>query len=103
MIRRIALLACLAVICGCDKSGGGGGGDAAKTPSADSAAGKSAAAIRVAVVPKGTTHDFWKSIHAGAIKASRELGGVEVIFKGPDREDDRSAQISLMENLIAGD
>src|SRR5262245_31465930 len=24
--------------------------------------------LRIAVVPKGTTHEFWRSIHAGAIK-----------------------------------
>ncbi len=36
---------------------------------------------QIAVIPKGTTHVFWKSIHAGAIKAARELEevGVEVI------------------------
>ena len=36
----------------------------------------------IAVIPKGTTHEFWKSIHAGAVKASRELN-VEIIWKGP--------------------
>ncbi len=35
---------------------------------------------RIAVIPKGTTHVFWKSIHAGAVKAKQELGdsGLEV-------------------------
>jgi aspartate kinase len=28
----------------------------------------------IASSPKGTTHEFWKSVHAGAVKASRELG-----------------------------
>ena len=54
----------------------------------------------IAVVPKGTTHEFWKSVHAGAIKAAQELG-VEIIWKGPLKEDDREAQISVMENLIS--
>ncbi len=27
----------------------------------------------IAVIPKGTTHVFWKSIHAGAVKAEQEL------------------------------
>jgi len=39
---------------------------------------------QIAVIPKGTTHEFWKSIHAGAIKAQRELnaGGrdIEIIW-----------------------
>ena len=29
--------------------------------------------LTIAVIPKGTTHEFWKSIHAGSIKAAREL------------------------------
>ena len=60
---------------------------------------------RIAVIPKGTTHEFWKSINAGAVKASRELGEqgikVEVIWKGPLREDDRDQQIQVVENFIA--
>jgi len=55
--------------------------------------------IRIAVIPKGTTHIFWKSIHAGAIKASQELD-VEVIWKGPLKEDDRDSQIRVMEDFI---
>jgi ribose transport system substrate-binding protein len=58
------------------------------------------AAVTVAVIPKGTTHEFWKSVHAGAVKASRELG-VTVIWKGPLKEDDRDAQISVVEDFIS--
>jgi ABC-type sugar transport system substrate-binding protein len=29
----------------------------------------------IAVIPKGTTHEFWKSVHAGAVKAEQELNG----------------------------
>ncbi len=53
----------------------------------------------LAVIPKGTTHEFWKSIHAGAVKAARELD-VEIIWKGPLKEDDRESQINVMENFI---
>ena len=34
---------------------------------------------RIAVIPKGTTHEFWKSVHAGAVKAGKELD-VDVIW-----------------------
>jgi ribose transport system substrate-binding protein len=57
--------------------------------------------VKIAVIPKGTTHEFWKSVHAGAVKAARELG-VEIIWKGPLKEDDREAQISVVENFITG-
>lgn len=59
---------------------------------------------RIAVIPKGTTHEFWKSIHAGAIKAAQELkaegADVEVIWKGPLREDDREQQVQVVENFV---
>ena len=59
----------------------------------------------IAVIPKGTTHEFWKSIHAGAVKAQQELNGkgvkVEVIWKGPLREDDRDQQIQVVENFTS--
>ncbi len=61
-------------------------------------------AYTIAVIPKGTTHEFWKSIHAGAEKAKLELAGqgvnVTVIWKGPLREDDREQQIQVVENFV---
>ncbi|MGH9332745.1 MAG: ABC transporter substrate-binding protein [Vicinamibacteria bacterium] len=56
--------------------------------------------IVIAVIPKGTTHSFWKAIHAGAVKASKELE-VEVLWKGPAREDDREAQVAEVENFVS--
>jgi len=56
--------------------------------------------LTIAVIPKGTTHSFWVAIHAGAMKAAQELD-VEVIWKGPGREDDRDAQISEVENFVS--
>ncbi len=53
--------------------------------------------LRVAVIPKGTTHIYWKSVEAGAKKAAAELD-VKVTFIGPQREDDRSQQIDLVAN-----
>ncbi|MFL6274396.1 MAG: substrate-binding domain-containing protein [Blastocatellia bacterium] len=83
----IALLALAGVGCGHFKSHKGG------------------KKLTIAVIPKGTTHEFWKSIHAGAIKAARELSGqgteVEVIWKGPLREDDREQQIQVVEGFIS--
>lgn len=59
---------------------------------------------QIAVIPKGTTHEFWKSIHAGAEKAKVELAAqgitVNVIWKGPLKEDDREQQVQVVENFI---
>src|SRR3954469_10871793 len=72
------------------------------------AAGVSAAfgaeTYRIAVIPKGTTHEFWKSINAGAVKAQRELAtegmNVNIIWKGPLKEDDREQQVQVVENFV---
>jgi ribose transport system substrate-binding protein len=54
----------------------------------------------LAVIPKGTTHEFWKSIHAGAVKASKEME-LDILWKGPLKEDDREAQIAVVEDMIS--
>ncbi|MBD3346892.1 MAG: substrate-binding domain-containing protein [Chitinivibrionales bacterium] len=54
----------------------------------------------IAVVPKGTSHVFWKSVHAGAKKAEQELG-IETIWQGPEKEDDRQMQIQVVQNFIS--
>ncbi len=54
--------------------------------------------LKIAVIPMGTTHEFWKSVHAGALTAARELG-VDVLWKGPLKEDDRNEQVQVVETL----
>lgn len=55
--------------------------------------------LTIAVIPKGTTHAFWQSIRAGAERAGRELD-VNIIWRGPLREDDRASQITEVEGFI---
>jgi len=57
-------------------------------------------AYKIAVIPKGTTHVFWKTIHAGAAKAGKELGA-EIIWVGPEKEDDRKQQIEVVQNFVS--
>ncbi len=84
MKKLLCGLALLAVLASCSK------------PKSD--------ALQIAVIPKGTTHEFWKSIHAGAEKATQELNAqgvkVQVIWKGPLKEDDREQQVQVVENFI---
>ncbi|HEY9155218.1 MAG TPA: LacI family transcriptional regulator, partial [Opitutaceae bacterium] len=40
--------------------------------------------VEIAVIPKGTTHVYWKSVEAGARQAGQELG-VEIKWRGPLR------------------
>src|SRR5437588_5665282 len=87
-LRLLPLLACWCLT-GCGK------------PSEGTSSPVAAKSFTIAVIPKGTTHEFWKSIHAGAVKAERELNekGVktEIIWKGPLKEDDRDQQIQVVE------
>ena len=86
--RRQALLSLLAApaAVSCSRSSGEG-------------AGAKPAALRIAVIPKGTTHEFWKSVHAGAAKAAKELD-VAMIWKGPLKEDDLKSQIDIVQSMV---
>ena len=80
-MKRLAVLcALLAAACSGGKSTSGG--------------------LTIEVIPKGTTHVFWQSIRAGAEQAGKELG-VDIIWRGPLREDDRDAQVSEVENAVS--
>lgn len=57
-------------------------------------------AFTIAVIPKGTTHQYWKSIHAGAAQAAKDLG-VAIIWQGPMKEDDRQMQIQVVQNFVS--
>ncbi|MBN1343029.1 MAG: substrate-binding domain-containing protein [Phycisphaerae bacterium] len=54
---------------------------------------------KIAVIPMGTTHDFWTAVRAGAVAAGDEFG-VDVIWKGPTDEGKFSQQISIVEDMI---
>src|SRR5277367_3370053 len=64
----------------------------------------SADEYQIAVIPQGTTHEYWTSINAGAVKAQRELKAkgtaATIIWKGPLLEDDREQQIQVVENFV---
>jgi ribose transport system substrate-binding protein len=83
MIGRMLLLSCaFAVIAACAPASNSGSNS-----------------VTLAVIPKGTSHVFWQSVHAGARRAAKE-DGVDIVWRGPLREDDRDAQISEVENAI---
>ena len=56
--------------------------------------------MTIAVIPKGTTHVYWKSVQAGANKAGKELG-VNINFKGPLKESDRADQIKIVDQFTS--
>jgi len=92
-VRRSVLPASALLVAACIILSGACGKEEAGTA-------KTKHALRLAVIPMGTTHEFWKAIHAGAKRAAEELG-VEIIWKGPLKEDDRNEQIQIVEAMIS--
>ena len=88
-VRAVAVCAAVLSLAACTQK-----------PATDAAGTTTTARKRIAVIPKGTTHEFWKAVHAGAVKAAREEN-VEVIWKGPVKEDDRDEQIKVVENFLS--
>jgi ribose transport system substrate-binding protein len=67
----------------------------------DGASSPKSKVFKVAVVPKGTSHEFWKAVEAGARRADSELDDLEIVWKGPGGEGDAAAEIALVESFIA--
>ncbi|MGE0606857.1 MAG: substrate-binding domain-containing protein [Pirellulales bacterium] len=101
MSRCLSLWAALGLVvfCGCPTAAppgtpaGNGGTGASASNNADKE-------LQIAVIPKGTTHEFWKSVHAGAEKAAQELGNVKILWKGPIQENDTDGQISVVQDFV---
>ncbi|WP_396625525.1 substrate-binding domain-containing protein [Luteitalea sp.] len=92
----MVLAGLLAVGCGSGDSAGGQAGAARPA---------SATGYRIGVIPKGSTHEHWKRVRIGAEKAAAEYTAagvpVQVIWKGPLREDDREQQLQVVEGFTS--
>jgi ribose transport system substrate-binding protein len=88
-MRRCLLLLALIVV---SSAGCGSGGTPAKKVARERPL--------IAVVPKAVSHEFWKSVHAGARHGS-QAAGVDIIWKGPTTESERESQINLIQDFIA--
>lgn len=87
----ILMGAIVAAGCGDNKS-------ASTTPGAQSS--PNSGGLHIAVIPKGTTHAYWKSVEQGADQAGKEMGAT-ITFKGPLKEDDRAQQISIVQQFVS--
>jgi ribose transport system substrate-binding protein len=86
----------LVLMFGCSKSN-----DAANRRAATGTKSPAAANVyKIAVIPKAATHEFWKSVHAGAANAAKELGNVEILWKAPAHDDNREEQGNLVEDFV---
>jgi ribose transport system substrate-binding protein len=93
MNRLVLVLGlCSLLSFGCDK-----GSTNSSTPATSTSSGKR---YSIAVIPKGTTHVFWQSVHAGANRAARDLN-VDIKWQGPQGEGERAQQIQIINDLMA--
>ncbi|MEM8733453.1 MAG: substrate-binding domain-containing protein [Planctomycetota bacterium] len=86
------LLASVLAVVGCSPT--------PSSPSQGSSSSSGGDTVKLAVIPKGTSHEFWKSVHYGAEKAAQELGNVEIVWKGPVKESDTASQIEVVKSMI---
>lgn len=58
----------------------------------------------IAVVPQGSTHRYWKAIHAGVNKATSDLKArgipIKLEWKGPWREGEHGEQLQIVRGFI---
>jgi len=97
-----ALLLCAAVcmLCACEDRSTSSSSSGSSSTTQPSGGGGGGSGKKIAVIPKGTTHVFWKTVEAGARKAAEEAGA-EMIWKGPLKEDDRAEQIKVVEQFVS--
>lgn len=82
MTLRFVLALCALIVVGCNKAPEG------------------PKKLRIAMIPKGTTHEFWKSVHFGGDRAAKE-DDVDLFWVGPLLENDTESQIRIVEDCIA--
>lgn len=84
-IGSILGLAALALLVGCNGGEQSSDGDSKR--------------YKIAMIPKGTSHEFWKTVEAGARKAADELN-VDLTWKGTATEDERNQQIQIVNDFV---
>jgi ribose transport system substrate-binding protein len=106
-VKGFCLVAVALLAVACEKtesssssSSGGGATTAASAGGSGESTSAGGGKRTIAVIPKGTTHVFWKTVEAGVRDAAKETG-VTVNWQGPLKEDDRGQQIGLVEQFIS--
>jgi ribose transport system substrate-binding protein len=79
-VLLVMFVGCLLAASGCNRKGGGG-------------------KRTIAVIPKGVSHFFWQTVHAGAEAAAKEAN-VDIMWNGPAQETDYAGQANIVEDAI---
>ncbi len=54
----------------------------------------------IAVIPKGTSHEFWLTVEKGARAAGKEFHAT-ILWSGPQQETEYTRQIEIVDSMIA--
>ncbi|MHB8638109.1 MAG: substrate-binding domain-containing protein, partial [Fimbriimonadaceae bacterium] len=102
MLNKFAMVLALGAgiaLVGCNGGDTANSSTTGSTTAGGTAGGKT---YNISVIPKGSTHEYWKAVHAGANDAGAKFGAT-INFNGPLKEDDRDSQINMVENVINSD
>ena len=97
----VMVLAGAMVLAGCSGGSGNGpsGGSGGMSTGGSVSDNGTAKKLTIEVIPKGATHDYWKSMHEGVNKAQAEFG-CDIIWKSSEKEDDKNGQMTIVEDAI---
>ncbi|MGV3724613.1 MAG: substrate-binding domain-containing protein, partial [Actinomycetota bacterium] len=93
-----ALTLSAVILAGCVRDTATSGGANAPVPANPPA--DASKKLTLALVPKGTTHQFWQTVKAGAEAAGKDLNA-EILFNGPSKENNVPEQIDIVRNYAA--
>jgi ribose transport system substrate-binding protein len=92
----MVLLATLLLAVGCGQQPA-----SVNAPESSSApGGASGKQLKIGVVPKGISHQFWLTVKAGAEAAGKEFGA-SITWQGPDKETEIDKQVNILEDMIS--
>ncbi|WP_029422395.1 ABC transporter substrate-binding protein [Alicyclobacillus macrosporangiidus] len=98
----MAAFAVIGVMTGCGTTAGSPSNSTSATTNSgtNATAASSGKTYRIAVIPKAVGFDYWETVHAGAEAAAKDLGNVNIVWKGTSAETDINGQISMIEDFI---
>jgi len=104
MIGTAVMASALALtLWGCPKEKATPGGSPSTTPGTNGAATddvKGTRKLRIAVIPKGTQNSYWVALKQGADAAAVADPNIEIIYQGPEPEDNPTAQVDVFKTQV---
>ena len=92
----VGLVIAVTVVAACST---GGGGAASPAASAAASGGASGDAPYIAIVSKGSQHQFWQAVQKGATDEAANLGAT-ITYEGPASESEVDKQLTMLQTAL---